>query len=272
LRSNEERDKFIADFWELRNPNPGAPTNTFKEEHYKRLAYANSYFGKESGNTGWRTAMGRTYIVLGPPQQKSTYHDSQSIRPMEVWFYQNANPALPPYFSVAFYREDNFSEYKQYSPYFDGPEKLVTTRGETRQQAWVTIDKDGSRELARTALTLLPDEPIDTVNATSSMQSDLMLARLHDLANSPLSIEQLNLQRMRRSVSSSMVVRGDSLGTLVVPVRDSTGATRVDYALRLNKPEDFSLAEASGRFSFHIRVRVEVTSKENKPVFTQDRA
>ena len=272
IPSNEERDRFIENFWEMRNPTPDAPTNSFKEEHYKRLAYADTYFGKASGTTGWRTDMGRTYIVLGPPQQKSTYHDSQSIRPMEVWFYQNVNPALPPYFSVVFYREDNFSEYKLYSPYFDGPEKLVTTRGETRQQAWVTIDKDGSRELARVALSLLPDEPVDTVNGTSSLQSDLMLARLRDLANNPLSIEQLNLQRMRSSVTSLMIMKGGTLGTLAVPVRDSTGQTRVDYALHLSKPEDFSLAESSGnRFNFKIGVRVEVFSKDNKPIFTQER-
>ena len=272
LTTNDERDKFMADFWELRNPTPGAPTNPFKEEHYKRLAYANAYFGKASGDTGWRTDMGRTYIVLGPPQQKSTYHDSQSLRPMEVWFYQNANPALPPYFSVLFYRKDNFSEYKYYSPYFDGPQELVTARGDTRQQAWVTIDKDGSRELARLSLTLLPDEPIDTVNASSSMQSDLMIAKLRDLANNPLSIEQLNLQRMRSSVSSVMVNKGGTLGTLVVPVRDSTGQTRLDYVLRLSKPGDLALLESSGKdFALKVGIGVDVSTKDEKLIFSQQR-
>jgi len=272
LVSNEDRDRFIENFWELRNPTPGAPTNPFREEHYKRMAYANTYFGKASGNNGWRTDMGRVYIVLGPPQQKSTYHDSQSIRPMEVWFYQNVSPALPPYFYVVFYREDNFSEYKLYSPYFDGPEKLVTTRGDTRYQAWVTIDKEGGRELARIALSLLPDEPADTQQATSSMQSDLMLARLRDLPNHPLSIEQLNLRRQMNSVTSLLVAKGDSLGVLAIPLRDSSGATRVDYALHFSKPEDFSLEESSGgHYKFNINVRVDVFTKDEKHILSQDR-
>jgi GWxTD domain-containing protein len=272
LRTDSERDKFIENFWELRNSTPGAPSNEFKDEHYKRITYANDHFGHESGNTGWRTDMGRTYIVLGPPQQKATYHDSQSIRPMEVWFYSNGHAALPPFFYVAFYREDNFSEYKYYSPYFDGPQKLVTTRGETRLQAWQRIDKYGGRELARVALSLIPDEPVDTQNATASMQSDLMLGTLRDLANNPLSIRELDMRRLSASVRSSMISTTDTLGLLTMPVRDAMGLTRVDYLLRFAKPEDFTLSETSGdRLYFNIGVRAQVYDKNRKLIFTQDR-
>jgi len=273
LTTDDARDKFIENFWEMRNPIPGAPTNTFKDEHYQRLTYANEHFGKESGNDGWRTAMGRAYIVVGPPKQKQNYHDSQNLRPMEVWFYSNNHAALPPFFYLVFYREDNFSEYKLYSPAFDGPQKLVTQRGETRMQAWQTIEKNGSGELARIALSLLPDEPIDTQNATSSMESDIMLGILRDLANHPLSIEELNLQRMRASVRATLVFTGETLGVLALPVRNSAGNTRVDYLLRLSKPEDFSLAETSGdRYYFNIGVRAEVYGTDNKLLFTQERS
>ena len=37
LNTDEARDKFIEHFWEIRNPNPGAPTNSYREEHYERL-------------------------------------------------------------------------------------------------------------------------------------------------------------------------------------------------------------------------------------------
>jgi GWxTD domain-containing protein len=272
LTSDEARDKFIEKFWEIHNPAPESPASQFKEEHYKRLAYANEHFGKESGNQGWRTDMGRTYIVLGPPNQKSNYHDSQSIRPMEVWFYSNANPALPPFFYLAFYREDNFSEYKFYSPYFDGPEKLITTRGNTRLQAWQSIDKNGGRELARIALSLLPDEPVDTQNATASLQSDIMLGVLRDLANSPLSIRQLNLRQMATNVNASLVSTADVLGLLALPVRDSAGATRTDYLLRFTHPENFSIAELPGdKFYFKVGIRAQVFGPENRLLFTQER-
>src|SRR6266498_6104623 len=59
LASNDARDTFIERFWAIRNPNPGAPTNSFKEEHYKRIAYANQYFGWQSHTPGWRTPQGR---------------------------------------------------------------------------------------------------------------------------------------------------------------------------------------------------------------------
>ncbi len=271
LATDEARDRFIEQFWEIRNPTPGAPSNSFKDEHYQRLAYANDHFGHESGNQGWRTAMGRTYVVLGPPSQKSNYHDSQDLRPMEVWFYSNSHAALPPFFYIVFYREDNFSEYKLYSPYFDGPEKLVTQRGETRLQAWQKIDSAGGRELAHVALSLIPGEPVDTQNASSGMESDVMLAILRDLPNHPLSLQELEIHRMNANVSASLIFQGETLGVLALPVRNSAGNTRLDYLLRLAKPEDFSLAKTGDRFYFDIGVRVQVYGADNKLVFTQER-
>ena len=271
LTTDEARDKFIDQFWEIRNPTPGALSNPLKDEHYQRLAYANDHFGHESGNQGWRTAMGRTYIVLGPPSQKSNYHDSQDLRPMEVWFYSNSHAALPPFFYVVFYREDNFSEYKLYSPYFDGPEKLVTERGETRLQAWQKIDSAGGRELARVALSLIPGEPLDTTNATSGMESDVMLAILRDLPNHPLSLQELELRKLNANLSASLIFQGETLGVLALPVRNAAGDTRLDYLLRFSKPEDFSLTENGDRYYFNIGVRAQVYDAQNKLLFTQER-
>src|SRR5260370_33819890 len=155
----------------------------------------------------------------------------------------------------------------------DGPQKQLTQRGETRLQEWQTIEKNGSGELARRALSLLPDEPIDTQNATSSLDSDIMLGILHDLPNHPLSVKELNLQRTRASVRSALVLTGETLGVLALPIRNSAGNTRVDYLLRLSKPEDFSLGETSGdRYYFNIGVRAEVYGTDNKLVFTQERS
>ena len=67
LSTDEEREKFIAQFWERRNPNPGSPENEFKKEHYERIAYANKHWG--SNLPGWRTDRGRIYIVYGPPDE-----------------------------------------------------------------------------------------------------------------------------------------------------------------------------------------------------------
>src|SRR5271154_7219470 len=64
LQSNEEREQFIESFWQRRNPDPDSPDNTFKEEHYRRIAYANEHYA--SGVPGWKTDRGKIYIIWGP--------------------------------------------------------------------------------------------------------------------------------------------------------------------------------------------------------------
>src|ERR1700676_5165313 len=100
LTTDESRDKFIDEFWEIRNPNPGSPTNPYKEEIYKRIAFANARYSFDSVSEGRRTDRGHTYITLGPPQQKQLYRAAPNLREIEVWFYQNVNPSLPTYFYV----------------------------------------------------------------------------------------------------------------------------------------------------------------------------
>jgi GWxTD domain-containing protein len=67
LWTNEQRDRFVTAFWDRRNPLPGSTTNTFKEEHYRRLAYVNQHFAE--GIPGWKTDRGRFYILYGPPDK-----------------------------------------------------------------------------------------------------------------------------------------------------------------------------------------------------------
>jgi len=126
LPSDAARDKFIADFWEVRNPNPGSPINEYKDEIYRRITFANARFGAGSGVEGWRTDRGHTYITLGEPQQKEVFRNAANLYPMEVWFYGGATPSLPRAFYVLFYQRDGGGDYRYYSPYLDGPDKLVT--------------------------------------------------------------------------------------------------------------------------------------------------
>lgn len=65
LRKDEERENFIKSFWRRRDPTPDTPFNEFREEHYRRIEYANENFFE--GKTGWRTERGRVYIMFGPP-------------------------------------------------------------------------------------------------------------------------------------------------------------------------------------------------------------
>jgi GWxTD domain-containing protein len=82
LQTNEEREQFIEAFWQRRNPDPDSPENTFKEEHYRRIAYANEHFA--SGVPGWKTDRGRIYIAWGPPDERETHTAGETYnRPMD---------------------------------------------------------------------------------------------------------------------------------------------------------------------------------------------
>jgi len=99
LSNDEERDAFIENFWLRRNPNPDSPENEFREEHYRRIAYANEHFA--AGKPGWKTDRGRIYISWGKPDNieahpsGGTYErppeeggGSTATFPFETWHYR----------------------------------------------------------------------------------------------------------------------------------------------------------------------------------------
>ena len=82
LSNDEERDNFIENFWQRRDPTPDTEENEYKEEHYQRIAYANEHFA--AGVPGWRTDRGRMYIVFGKPDEIDSHPSGGSYeRPME---------------------------------------------------------------------------------------------------------------------------------------------------------------------------------------------
>ena len=82
LETNEEREQFIEQFWLRRSSNPDLPDNDFKEEHYRRIAYANEHFA--SGIPGWKTDRGRIYIIWGKPDEIESHPTGGTYdRPME---------------------------------------------------------------------------------------------------------------------------------------------------------------------------------------------
>ncbi|MBI4465989.1 MAG: GWxTD domain-containing protein, partial [Acidobacteria bacterium] len=99
LNSEEEREQFIEQFWLRRDPTPDTLENEFREEHYRRIAYANERFA--SGKPGWRTDRGRIYIAWGPPDEIESHPSggayarpleegggTTSTYPFETWRYR----------------------------------------------------------------------------------------------------------------------------------------------------------------------------------------
>jgi GWxTD domain-containing protein len=82
LETNEEREQFIEAFWLRRSTNPDLPDNDFKEEHYRRIAYANEHFA--SGIPGWKSDRGRIYIIWGKPDEIESHPTGGTYdRPIE---------------------------------------------------------------------------------------------------------------------------------------------------------------------------------------------
>jgi GWxTD domain-containing protein len=99
LSTGQQRENFIESFWLRRDPTPGTLTNEFKEEHYRRIAYANDRFASKL--PGWKTDRGRIYITFGPPDEVESHPSggsynrpasegggSTSTFPFEVWRYR----------------------------------------------------------------------------------------------------------------------------------------------------------------------------------------
>src|SRR5271155_4543821 len=82
LSNDEERDQFIEAFWQRRDPTPDTEENEFKEEHYRRIEYANEHFA--AGLPGWKTDRGRIFIMYGPADEIDAHPSGGTYdRPIE---------------------------------------------------------------------------------------------------------------------------------------------------------------------------------------------
>ena len=99
LETDDERERFIEEFWRRRDPDPDTDENEFREEYYERIAYANEHY--RSGIPGWKTDRGRIYITWGKPDETESHPSggsynresyegggSTSTYPFERWFYR----------------------------------------------------------------------------------------------------------------------------------------------------------------------------------------
>ncbi len=100
LKTDEERENFIENFWRRRDPDPDTEENEYREEYYERIAYANEHYA--SGIPGWKTDRGRIYISFGKPDgieshpsggnyDRPSYEGggSTTTYPFETWFYRH---------------------------------------------------------------------------------------------------------------------------------------------------------------------------------------
>ena len=101
LSSDEERDQFIQNFWQRRNPTPDSKVNPYREEYYQRIAFANQHYTYRSV-PGWKSDRGMIYIKFGKPDTVDSHpSEGQDARPaqegggttatypFEIWHYRS---------------------------------------------------------------------------------------------------------------------------------------------------------------------------------------
>jgi GWxTD domain-containing protein len=178
LATDRERNLFIEAFWKHRDPNPNTTENEFKKEHYRRITYVNNWFGRESPSPGWKTDMGRIYLILGEPNSIDKFENLSEVYPMIIWFYQGKiDYGLPNAFNVVFFKRRGMGEYELYSPIKFGPQKLlIHFMGDpTDYRAALEELLEVEPSIAEVALSLIPEESKHGF-LTPSIASELLIS------------------------------------------------------------------------------------------------
>ena len=275
LQSEAERAAFIAAFWQRRDPEPLTPENEFRIEHYERIAHANSRLSGETAIPGWMTDRGRTYIQLGPPDERETFAAVPGLYPAELWFYLQRDEFLLPPLYILFFREYAAGPYIQFHHLLHEPEELMPAQsfsiGESRAEAFETL-QEISPQLAHASITMRADRGVTASLLQPEMEQLQTQTLLSDIARAP-----------HRTLDTGWVNGADAARGLVeseylfnfVP---STGIARVlpgprpgswftHYAIEI-EPQHFTLAreEDGNEYFTRFEVQGEVTAADGEVV------
>ncbi len=178
LDNDRDRDAFIAIFWRQRDPSPGTPENEYMLEIARRFDHVNRRFGGGAG-PGWKTDMGRLYMILGEPRGIERFDEHPELFPVQVWHYAgDTGSGLPNYFDLTFFRPRGGGPWRLYDPGSDGPGALLhsgsATLGSDPAELLARIARVAPT-LAGPAQSMLPNEG---GGGRASLQDSILLARI----------------------------------------------------------------------------------------------
>ncbi|MCP5104189.1 MAG: GWxTD domain-containing protein, partial [bacterium] len=155
----------------------------YKDEHIKRVKYANRYYKYGTPLPGWKTDRGKIHILLGPPLSKNEINQN-GLYPVQIWdYFGGVKKNLPTVFNIVFYRPHNTVTWKLYIPTVDGPAALL--RGEiggiepNDYRAVYEQIHDLDPNVAQIALSLIPGE--NTNGYRPSLQDPMLITKIYDL-------------------------------------------------------------------------------------------
>jgi GWxTD domain-containing protein len=271
LGNDRERDMFITAFWRARDKDPNTPENEFKDEHYRRIEYANQYFGRGLKAGGWRSDMGRVYITLGAPQTIERYENETGIYPMIVWFYSGLTGAsLPTAFSVVFFKKHAAGDFILYSPVRDGPQQLLPFyNGDMTNylQAWGEL-RLINPTLADLSMSLIPGEYVYGMNPTVS--SDILISQKipkmgYDSVKDAYAEKLLKYKDIVEVEYTANYIESDAL---VQISRDSSGRAFVHYLI---EPSRLSIERYEGIFRTNFDINGIISDAGGRTIYQFDR-
>lgn len=266
LQTDRERDPFIEAFWKHRDPTSGTPENEFKEEHYRRINYANHHFGRDGPWPGWKTDRGRIFIILGEPRGIDHYTGDTQIYNTEVWFYQGLTQySLPSGFNLVFFQKEGVGEYVLYSPSADGPQALLTSYyGDQADyvRAFQTLRKINP-SLAKVSLSLIPGE--SSLYGHPSLASDMLIQNIHTVPQKELKDKYAQKFLAYKDIveveySANYIDNDSSIKILQNP----PGVYFVHYVVEIMK---FSLQQYQDKYSTHLKINGNVSDSEGKIIY-----
>ena len=182
LKTDRERELFIGAFWKNRDKILGTPENEYKEEHYRRINYANYNFGRTVAKPGWKTDRGKFYIILGEPRDINRFIGIRELFNSEVWYCSGLSKfGLPPVFNLVFFQKRGIGEYVLHSPINDGPQALMANYWDssTNYSAGFRALSRIQPVLARVSLTRIPGEQTSLSYGGPSIASELLLQNIY---------------------------------------------------------------------------------------------
>ena len=267
LQSDRERETFIEAFWHQRDILFNMPHGEAKKEHYRRINYVNHFFGRSSPKPGWKTDRGRTYIILGEPNDVQRLEGKTQVYPTVIWFYQGKTDlGLPPGFNLVFYQENFTGEYRLYSPAKDGPQALLTSYYGDPMDYLAAYKQlqEFEPDIAAVSLSLIPGEG-DTITGRPSLSSDILIQR----------VETTPTRHMKDRYAQKYLEYKDTVeveystnyigsDTSVKVIKDTSGIYFVHYAI---EPERLSVSSYEDKYYTTLKVNGTVSNLEDQIIY-----
>ncbi len=266
LESDRDREIFIRAFWKQRDPTPETEKNEFREEHYRRIAYANQWFGRNSPEPGWRTDMGRIYIILGEPKAIDRFENLTQVFPTVIWFYAALNsPGLPTSFNIVFFKPEGTINYVLYSPTKDGPQKLlIHYAGDMtdNESAYLELT-DIEPAIGSVSLSLIPGEPM--------MSSDILLgSRIPSAPFEKVKSDYAEkLLRYKDVIEVEYTANYIESEAMIRVYQDSAGYAFVHYLI---EPKRLTFEKVEGHYHADLEADVSVTDPQGRVVYQFDKS